>query len=396
MPFSVEDLARTSLVHILPRSRYRLAAQTDSRFQSFAGNTTRIAYRQQGGTPSFLLFSGPGQNPQAAASAAAAWAEANWRPNAIQRRVRPGVVVVHVAPGNQLTPAGPVPGAVVPATVWTVDSATGKVEAAGSPPGSPPASEIRQAAAALMRGMPAPSLGELDLAERGVMQLRTTAMPRAFGGLLGLALLFLAFRYGLAGLAGLFVLPELLAGNISGNRLALALAFGGDVLMLAGIVLGAALVLNFRNAAARLPGFSSFNPSIRNLTWGGYVAVMVALVVFVEGVAPGLEHRVNVSAGQGQFTHVALTAADDGSETYVDIGGDVTLDLSAWPQDEWTGVTFKTSNPSVLSLDSTPSTGGAPIARFSAHQGGAARIDASSTDGKYTFQIRVDVGPAPS
>ena len=135
MPFSVEDLALTALVRILPRSRYRLAAQTDLRFQSFAGNTARIAYRQQGATPSFLLFAGPAQNPHAAATAAASWAEANWRPNAIQRTVRPGVVVIHVAPGNQLTPAGPVPGAVVPSTVWTVDSATGKVEAAGKPPG---------------------------------------------------------------------------------------------------------------------------------------------------------------------------------------------------------------------------------------------------------------------
>ena len=32
MPFDVEDLARASLVRILPRSRYRLAAQTDARF----------------------------------------------------------------------------------------------------------------------------------------------------------------------------------------------------------------------------------------------------------------------------------------------------------------------------------------------------------------------------
>ncbi len=42
LPFTVEDLALTALVRILPRSRYRLAAQNDARFQSFAGNTTRI------------------------------------------------------------------------------------------------------------------------------------------------------------------------------------------------------------------------------------------------------------------------------------------------------------------------------------------------------------------
>jgi hypothetical protein len=383
-------------VRILPRSRYRLAGQSDARFASFVGNTTRIAYRQQGPTPAFLLFSGPGQNAHAAALAAASWAEANWRPNAIQRRVRPGVVVVHVAPGNQLTPAGPVAGAMVPAAVWTVDSATGRVETTGNPPGSPSGSVMRQAADALMRGAPAPSLGELDLAEKGVMQLRTTSMPRAFGGLLGLALLYLAFRYGMAGLLGLLVLPELLSGSISGDRLLLALAFGADVLLLAGIVLGGALVFNFRNAAARVPGFSSFNSSTRNLTWAGYVAVMVALVVVQEAVVPGLEHRTQVTASQGSFTHVTVTVADDGSETYVDMNGDLTVDLSGWPASEWAGVTFKTSNPSVLSLDATPATGAAPKARFGAHETGAARVDASSADGRYSFQIRVDVGPPPS
>src|SRR5690349_22415055 len=128
LPFSVEDLALTALVRILPRSRYRLAAQTDSRFQAFAGNTTRIAYRQQGATPAFLLFSGPGQDARAAAAAAAVYAEATWRPNAIQRRVRPGVVVVHVAPAAQLAEAGPVVGTAVPSAIWTVDSDSGHVE----------------------------------------------------------------------------------------------------------------------------------------------------------------------------------------------------------------------------------------------------------------------------
>jgi hypothetical protein len=396
LPFSAEDFARTSLVRILPRSRYRLAAQNDARFQSFANNTFRIAYRQQGATPSFLLFSGEGQNPQAAATAAAAWAETNWRPNAIQRRVSPGVVVVHVAPGNQLTPAGLVAGAVIPAAVWTVDSATGKVETAGKPPGSPSGGDLRQAASAMMRGLPAPTLGELDLAEKGVMQLRTTTMPRAFGGLLGLALLYLGFRYGMTGLLGLLVLPEILTGSLGGDRLALAASFGISVLMLVGIVLGLALLFNFRNAAMRIPLFSSATPSTRNLAWGGYVAVMVALVVAQQAIVPGLQHRNQVTADQGNYTHVTLAAGDDGSETFVYTDGDVTVDLSQWPSGEWSGVTFKTSNPSVLSLDSTPASGAAPVAKYTAHEAGAARIDASSADGKYTFQVRVDVGPPPS
>lgn len=398
MQFGAEDFARTCLVRILPRSRYRLAAATDARFQAFATNTTRIVYRQQGGTPAFLLFSGSGQNPHAAAMAAASWAEANWRPNAIQRRVRPGVVIVHVAPGNQLMPAGPVPGAVVPAAVWTVDSATGKVQATGNPPGSPPASEMRRAAAALMRGMPAPSLGELDLAEKGVMQLRTSGgVPRAFSGLFGLILLGLALRYGLVGLLGLFVLPELLAGNIfSADNLSLALSFGTSVLILAGVVLGAALLFNVGGAAMRLPGFSSPTPATRNLTWGAYAGVMVALIAVSEIVVPALGHRNVVNATQGQYAHVTVTAADDGSESLVYVGGDLTVDLSDWPANEWDGVVFKTSNPSVLSLDSTPAAGGAPKAKYSAHQAGAARVDASSADGRYTLQIRVDVEPPPS
>lgn len=396
LQFSVEDFARTCLVRILPRSRYRLAAQTDARFQSFAGNTSRIAYRQQGGTPAFLLFAGAGQNPQAAALAAASWAEANWRPNAIQRRVRPGVVVVHVAPGNQLTPSGPVPGAVVPAAVWTVDSATGKVETTGNPPGSPSASEMRRAAGALMRGMPAPSLGEIDLAEKGVMQLRTVGAP-SFSWLFAVILIGLAFRYGLGGLLGLFVLPELIRGGIPrADELGVALRFATDALILAGIVLGAALLFNFRGAATRLPGFSSPTPATRNLTWGGYAAVMVALVVISEGVVPGLEHRDVVNASQAQYIHVTVTAADDGSETLVEVSGDLTVDLSDWPASEWKGVVFKTSNPSVLSLDQTPAAGAAPKAMYSAHQAGAARVDASSADGRYTFQIRVDVEPPPS
>jgi len=396
VPFTVEDLARTALVRILPRSRYRLAAQTDSRFQSFASNTARIAYRQHGSTPAFLLFSGPGQNPHAAAMAAAAWAEANWRPNAIQRKVRPGVVVVLVAPGNQLTPAGPVAGAVVPSAVWTVDSAAGKVEAAGKPPGSPSASELRRAARALMRGEPAPTLGELDLAERGVMQLRTVAMPRAISGLIGIFLLYFALRYGLGGLFSLMILPALLSDGARGPGVLFSIAtVVVNALLLLGILLGAGITLNFRNMAFRVPGFSSAAPTARNLTWGGYVAAMIGLAIALDVVIPAAERQSIVNAGPGQYTHVSATVSDDGSATYVVIGGDLTVDLSGWPSSEWSGVQFKTSNPSVLSLDAAPTAGGPPIARFTPRQAGVSRIDATSSDGRYTFQLRVDVGAGP-
>ena len=390
MPIDVEDLARASLVRILPRSRYRLAAQTDARFQSFAGNTTRIAYRQQGATPAFLLFSGPGQNPHAAAMAAATWAEANWRPNAIQRRVRPGVVVVHVAPGNQLTQPGTVEGAGVPASIWTVDSDTGRVGVAGTPPGSPSAGDVKRAAADLLKGATVPSLGELDLAERNVMQVRTVGVPRIVGGAVSLCLILVALRFGLGGVVSLFALPGAIA---SGNMAAVG-SLAVSVLILAGIILGIGVLLNIGNLAFRVPGFSSPVSQTRNLAWGAYVAVMVGLVL-AQGAMPGVQNPANVGAGQTQYVHVTATTSDDGSETFVNTGGDLTVDLSGWPSTEWPGVQFKTSNPSVLSLDVLPGSDGSPVAKFTAHQAGVSRVDAASADGRYTFQLRVYVGAAP-
>jgi hypothetical protein len=393
LPFDVEEFARAALVRILPRSRYRLAAQNDARFQSFAGNTVRIAYRQQGGTPAFLLFCGPGQNPQSAAMAAAAWAEANWRPNAIQRRVRPGVVVVHVAPGNQLTPAGPVPAAVVPSAIWTVDSATGKVETAGSPPGSPPASDLRRSATSLMRGEAAPTLGELDLAEKGVMHLRTVAMPRFVNAFLGVLLFVFALRYGLAGIGSLMLLPLMLSGGVTqAGGLGLILAEEViNVLLLAGILLGAGILFNFRNMALRVPGFSSTVPGTRNVVWGAYLAGMIGLAVALDGVViPAERHPVPTNPST-QYQHVTATVTEDGTDTYVQAGGDLTVDLSGWPSTEWPGVTFKTSNPSVMSLDTPPAEGGHPVAKFGAHQVGTARVEAASADGRYTYLLRVNV-----
>ncbi len=353
MPFTAEELAVTALVHILPRSRYRLAAQTDGRFQTFASNTTRIAYRQQGGTPAFLLFSGPGQNPNAAALAAAAWAHANWRPNAIQRKVKPGVVVVHVAPGNQLTPAGPVAGTAVPATVWTVDAATGKVEATGKPPGSPSAAEIKSAASSLMRGAPAPPLGELDLAERGVMQMRTVGVAPALSYGLGVLLFIFALRYGFGGLIGLMALPSVLNGG-PGLRSYETLGVVLSVVLLCGILFGAALLFNFRNLAHSAPGFSSPTPGVRNVAWGAYIAVMLGTAVIYDGLLPHLEQQTQASTVKSNYLHVKASLSDDGSEIYVVSGGDVSLDLTGWPSSEWNGVDFKSSNPSAGKVRRAP------------------------------------------
>jgi hypothetical protein len=394
LAFSVEDLARTALVRILPRSRYRLAAPTDSRFASFAGNSARIAYRQQGATPAFLIFSGPGQDPRAAATAAAAWAAANWRPNAIQRRVRPGVVVVQVAPAAELTTPGLVPSTAVPAAIWTVDADSGRTEASGQPPGSPPAVEIRRAGAALAQGLPAPSLGELDHAEREIMQMRTRAMPQAVGGVVGILLLLFALRYGFGALGSLGALFGVLASPQSaaampGGKLLVAGALVVNVLILAGIVVGLGVLFNVSNLAARLPGFSSPTPRTRTITWVGYAAIMVGLAVVLDGVIPAIERTGPQNASQ--YAHVAVSTTDDGSETFVIVGGDLSVDLSAWPSSEWAGVQFKTSNPSILSQVQPPSTGGAPVALFVANQVGISRVDAATADGRYTFQVRVNV-----
>ena len=376
------------MIRIVPRGRYRLAGQTDSRFQTFAASTIRIAYRQQGATPAFLLFAGPGQDPRAAALAAATWAQATWRPNRIQRTVRPGVVVVHVAPGDQLSRGGSVTGAAVPSSIWTVDSDTGRVVTPGNPPGSPAGGEMKRAATALMKGTPAPTLGELDLAERGVMQVRTIGVPRVVTGVVSICLILVGLRFALGGVFSLFALPSLIT---SGDVLAIGSAVV-SVLMLVGIVIGLGVLLNIGNLAFRAPGFSSPEPRSRNLTWGGYAAVMVGLLVTQQAVLPAALPSTNAGNGQlSQYRHVTATVNDDGSETYVLVGGDLTVDLSGWPNAEWSGVQFKTSNPTVLSLDVTPAAGGPPTARFTAHQAGAARVDAASTDGRFTYQVRVNV-----
>src|SRR5438270_86845 len=39
---------------------------------------------------------------------------------------------------------------------------------------------------------------------------------------------------------------------------------------------------------------------------------------------------------------------------------------------------------------------GLPLAKFTAHRAGASRVNATSADGRYSFQLRVDVGPQPT
>lgn len=290
MPFDAEDLARTALVRILPRSRYRLAAPTDARFAEFARDTVRITYRQQGPQPSFLLFVGPGQDPCAAAIGAARYAAANWTPNAIQRRVEPGVVAVQVAPAGQLAAAGPVDGAAVPAAVWTVDADTGRTDIRGSVPGAPNPGEIRRAAETLARGMPPPSLGELDLAERELLHPSSGTMPPIVSGGVAIVIVLFALRFGFGAFNGVsgYGRALLTAGANLGPRLfAVALAgLIGNALLLAGILLGVGVLLNVGNLAYRAPGFRSTHSRTRTLTWTVFAVVMAGLAIGVNYVLP--------------------------------------------------------------------------------------------------------------
>ena len=256
---------------------------------------------------------------------------------------------------------------------------------------------MRRAGAALAQGLPPPSMGELDYAEREVMQLRRVAMPQALGGIAGILLLLFALRYGLGALFSLFALSAILRSqnlnDLSSGQLILYGSLLVNLLILVGIVIGVGVLFNIRNLAYRMPGFSSPVPATRNATWIGYAVVMVGLAVALDVALPAAAQRGNQNAAHEQYVHVTATTDEDGSETFVAVGGDLNVDLSAWPSSVWSGVQFKTSNPSVLTLDEPPSTGAPPIALFTARQTGASRVDATSADGRYTFQVRVTVIP---
>jgi hypothetical protein len=236
-------------------------------------------------------------------------------------------------------------------------------------------------------------LGQLDYAERAIMQTRTVAMPRGVGGIAGILLVIFAFRYGLGALGSLFTLAGVLRSPQKGGGVGQLVLYGDllvNLLILVGLVVGLGVAFNIANLAVRLPGFSSPVQSTRTMTWVGYVAVMVVLALALDVAIPAAARSGLKNAGD-QYLHVAVTAADDGSETFVTTGGDLSVDLSSWPSSEWAGVQFKTSNPSILTLDQTAAAGASPLAVYTARQEGTARVDAASADGRYTFQVRVNV-----
>jgi hypothetical protein len=257
-----EDLARTVLVALIPHRRYRTAGRNDERFASFAPLCQRIAFQHLGAHPSLLLFCGPDHDPREAARRAASWAGANWTPSAIQRQVLPGVVAVHVAPHSRLARPGWVEDAAVPSAVWTVDADSGHVEAPAGPQGGPPARAVERAARHLATGGAPATFGELDYAERGIMQVhrRSTTVARA-PGVAGLLLMLLGFRFAYT-----------VFGDVMGGRW---LTLPRDLVLLAGIVGAVALVFDYGGIRGRLPGFSSTRRWVPALTWVGYIAVVV-------------------------------------------------------------------------------------------------------------------------
>jgi hypothetical protein len=256
-----DDLARTALADLIPRSRYRLAGRSDERFTSFASLCVRICFQHLGARPSLLLFCGPGQDPHQAARLAADWAAANWRPSAIQRRVTPGVVAVHVAPAPQLAGPGAVAGAIVPAVVWTVDAGSGHVETPSAPRGGPPAGPIRRAARHLANGGEAVPIGAVGAAEREVMQVRRGYSVGSVPAVVGMVLILIGLR-----------LAFTVYGDVAGHQW---LALPRDLLLLAGIAGAAALAWDYGGMRSRLPGFSSRRGWVVAVAWGGYVVVIV-------------------------------------------------------------------------------------------------------------------------
>lgn len=209
LPYSTDDLARAALLRIVPGG-YRLIDDNDPRFTGIRDRFVRLALKHLGGKPSLVGFVDPDVDASAAALALADWATRNLTPNAVQRRVQPGVLVVVVGAGPG-TASGPVEGAAVPAAVWTVGPGA-RVEARGRPPGTPSPGLVRDVVARLERGEPAPGIGQVDYVERNLMYGRGGRARAA--GLSGTAIILII----LGVFFGLRFLPALLGPTARGQQ----------------------------------------------------------------------------------------------------------------------------------------------------------------------------------
>jgi hypothetical protein len=187
--YSTDDFAIAALVKIVPGG-YRLIDGSDTRFPGVREQFSRLALRHVGSRPSLVGFCGPDQDAGVAGAAAAGWAAANLVPTAIQHRVTPGVVVIAIDPPPGVK-AGMVRGAPARTAIWTV--VDGRLNASGRPPGAPSPRLVRTALAALERGEPPPSIGQVDVAERQLMSGRSNRRSFTLGGGAGIGTIIAIF-----------------------------------------------------------------------------------------------------------------------------------------------------------------------------------------------------------
>jgi hypothetical protein len=199
---NAEALSRAVLLGVIPTG-FRLIDRDDPRLQAVTPLVVRLAMRHLGPKPCLIAFTGPEQDSRAAAHAAVAYAAQNFVPTAIQRSVSPGVLVVAVTREPQPPSRWTAPGTRVMAAIWTVEQQSGRVRAAGRPPGAPAGGLPPRAAAALARGVEAPPIGRLDVAERELMvgRRRVRGPVISGGGAVLLVILLLLFGPRLLGAA---------------------------------------------------------------------------------------------------------------------------------------------------------------------------------------------------
>jgi hypothetical protein len=391
-----DDYARAILLEVVPRG-YRLVDPSDERLAVVHAHCLRVAMRHVGPTPTLFGICGPGGNAREAARLGAEFAARTFVPTAIQRRVRPGVVMVALGTGAELPAAGPVDGTPVPAVVWTLDTAGGRLSARGRVPGAPPAGSIKRAIDRLLRGAAPPTIGAIDVAERNLMYGRGGRRYTTGGTVLSLIGLLAAF-------ALLRNLSLVAAGlQAPGPRLLL------DFISSAGLLGLVLLAFDAGGIRARLPGFSSPNSTTVTVSFGLYIFTLLAVPGIVGAYVikpPG--DGGNPAAGGGGFVTAAQCIAPDclyiddagnGRQYHLRAGGLVVIYIGATPSDLSSDPVlcdFHDSAPPPVVLEKQACAGGNnpgdPIQdRFRATRAGVAHLSLRS--GQYRYQVDIVVDP---